>query len=241
MTIKMETINKENFALSSIIQLVKSAINLAVPELSFVVDQFANYQQTVQYNNIVDILNKHSQQIKLLMEAVINQDYIKSSRYANDVLLTVQKAKDELDSEKRAVYASYLSACCHKDNTSDKNKLIYLEILGRINYLDFYILKQLSKLFNGKNAIESCMSSFNLKHKENIDKLDIQIHLEYLLSLGLIERCDKEEVDTFYQRVRVEVPKGKLFKNYNYYQRTYLGDNLLKFINKSETNITNSH
>lgn len=100
MTIKMETINKENFALSSIIQLVKSAINLAVPELSFVVDQFANYQQTVQYNNIVDILNKHSQQIKLLMEAVINQDYIKSSRYANDVLLTVQKAKDELDSEK---------------------------------------------------------------------------------------------------------------------------------------------
>lgn len=237
----MVKIHKENYVSSGIIQLVKSAINLVVPGLSVVVDQFANYQQNVQYNNIVDILNKHSQQIKLLMETVINQDYLKSSGYVNDILLTVQKAKDELDEEKRDIYASYLSACCHKDNISDKNKLIYLEILGRINYLDFSILKHLSKRFNGKNAIESCMSSYNLEHKEKIGKLDIQIHLEYLLSLGLVERCDKEEVDTFYQRVKAEIPRRKLFKNYNYYQRTYLGDNLLRFITKSETNITNSH
>ncbi len=81
----MVKIHKENYVSSGIIQLVKSAINLVVPGLSVVVDQFANYQQNVQYNNIVDILNKHSQQIKLLMETVINQDYLKSSGYVNDI------------------------------------------------------------------------------------------------------------------------------------------------------------
>ncbi len=233
---KKDNLQKENYFTSGIIQAVKSAISM-IPELSalsFLVDQFTNYQQNVQYNNIVDTLNKHAQQIAFLMDTIVNKDYINSSNYANDVLLTMQKAKDEIDEDKRTVYASYLSACCLNSNILDKNKLIYLDIVGRISYLDFFILEQLTKHFNGKNAIDLCTNTYNSNHKEKIQKIDIQIHLEHLYSLALIERCDKEGIEAFYKRVRSNLPKGKTFKELNYYQRTYLGDSLLKFINKAK-------
>lgn len=48
--------------------------------------------------------------------------------------------------------------------------------------------------------------------------------------MGLIERCDKEEVDKFNQRVKNVLPRDKSFKNLNFYQRTYLGDELYNYI-----------
>ena len=48
-------LNKENQAVSSVIQMLKSALGL-IPGMSPFVDLYSNYQQNVQYNNIVDVL-----------------------------------------------------------------------------------------------------------------------------------------------------------------------------------------
>ena len=114
-------LNKENQAVSSVIQMLKSALGL-IPGMSPFVDLYSNYQQNVQYNNIVDVLKKHAEQIKMISDILIDKLYINSPLYAKDILITVQKAKDEFNEEKRMVFASYLTACCHTENSNNPNK-----------------------------------------------------------------------------------------------------------------------
>lgn len=234
---EIENLQKEKLGSSALIQMVKSAICLC-PGLPLLVDQFSNYQHNIQYNNIVDVLQKHESQIKYLTDIVLDKMYMSSPYYAKDILTTIQKAKDELNEEKRLVYASYLTACCHKDNISDKNKDIYLEYIGRIDFVDFFILKTLTKLYNGKNAVEHCTSVYNLHHDDKVSQNDIRIHIDHLSSLGLIERCDKEEVDRFNKRVGNVNNREKIFKRLNLFQRSYLGEGLYQFVIKSKYDVS---
>lgn len=226
-------LNKENQAVSSVIQMLKSALGL-IPGMSPFVDLYSNYQQNVQYNNIVDVLKKHSEQIRLIKDILIDNIYINSPMYAKDLLITVQKAKDEFNEEKRLVFASYLTACCHKENSNNPNKDLFLDYIARLDFIDIFILQNLTMFYNGKNVVEYCTSEYNRKHANTVSKLDIQIHVEHLSAIGVIERCDKEEVDRFNQRYGNRQPREKVFKKLNYYQRTYLGNGIYSFLRKAE-------
>lgn len=75
---------------------------------------------------------------------------------------------------------------------------------------------------------------YNSVHELKLSKLDIQIHVEHLSSLEVIERCDKEEVDRFNQRLGNVRPIERSFKKLNFYQRTYLGDGIHSFLSKAK-------
>lgn len=225
-------LNKDSLTKSSIIQMLKTALAM-FPPLNFAVDLYSNYQQNVQYNNIVDVLHKHSCQLKKI-EDFIDKSYMSSIQYAKDMYVTIQRAKDELNEDKRTIYASYITSCCLSENSNDHNKELYLDYIGRLDFIDIFILRNLSKYYNGKDAVEFCTSNYNIYHENKVSKLDIQIHLEHLSSMGVVERCDREEVDKFNQRVGNVKPRGKIFKKFNYYQRTYLGDGIYTFITKAE-------
>lgn len=64
-------LNKVNQVVSSSIQMLKSAL-AQIPGMSLFVDLYSNYQQNVQYNNIVDVLTKHSKQIRLITDLIIS-------------------------------------------------------------------------------------------------------------------------------------------------------------------------
>ena len=226
-------LNKVNQVVSSGIQMLKSAL-AQIPVMAPFVDLYSNYQQNVQYNNIVDVLNKHSKQIRLITDILIDKIYINSPMYAKDLLITVQKAKDEFNEEKRLVFASYLTACCHKENSNNPNKDLFLDYIARLDFIDIFILQNLRINYNGKNAVEYCTYEYNRKHANTVSKLDNQIHVEHLSAIGVIERCDKEEVDRFNQRYGNRQPREKVFKKLNYYQRTYLGNGIYSFLRKAE-------
>lgn len=195
------------------------------------VNLFNDFEKTVQYNNIVDVLQSHAEQIKELKES-LNKAYAESPNYVKDILDTIQKAKDELNQEKRHAYASYLTACCHIENNDNINKQIFLDYLGRLDYLDIFILKWLTPHYNGHDAVSLCMSKYNYEHQAHITKVDIMIHLEHLCSLGLIERCDKEEVENFNKRNGNIMSRHTTFKRNNFFQRTVTGDGFVSFIRK---------
>ena len=162
----------------------------------------------------------------------MNKAYTESPYYVRDILDTMQKAKDELNKEKRRAYALYLTACCHIENNDNINKQIFLDYLGRLDYLDIFILKWLTPHYNGHDAVSSCMSKYNYEHLAHITKVDIMIHLEHLCSLGLIERCDKEEVENFNKRNGNIMSRHTTFKRNNFFQRTVTGDGFVSFIRK---------
>ena len=80
---------------------------------------------------IVDVLNKHSEQIRLISDILIDKLYINSPLYAKNILVTVQKANNEFNEEKRIVLASYLTACCHTENSNNPNKDLFLDYIAR--------------------------------------------------------------------------------------------------------------
>ena len=88
--------------------------------------------------------------------------------------------------------------------------------------------------YNGKNIVEYCTTKYNVEHDDKVLKLDVQIHVEHLSSIGVIERCDKEEVDRFNKRHGNVQPGEKIFKKLNFYQRTYLGDGIYSFLRKAK-------
>ena len=63
--------------------------------------------------------------------------------------------------------------------------------------------------------------------------MDIQIHVEHLSSIGVIERCDKEEEDRFNERHGNIQSREKIFKKLNFYQQTCLGDGIYSFLRKA--------
>lgn len=223
----------ENLAMSSGIQMVKSALGL-IPGMAPIVDLYSNYQRNVQYNNIVDVLQKHSDQIRLISDILLDKLYVNSHLYAKDLLITVQKAKDEFNEEKRTVFASYLTACCHTENSNNPNKNLFLDYIARLDYLDIFILKHLAMNYNGKNIVEHCTTIYNDEHDIKVSEFDIQIHVEHLSSIGVIERCEKEEVERYNQRSGNVQLREKNIKRLNFYQRTYLGDGIYSFLKKAE-------
>lgn len=215
----------------SVVTSILSSLASHVPGIAQLVDAFNEFEKTVQYNNIVDVLQNHAEQIKKLNDS-LNKVYTESPYYVRDILDTMQKAKDELNSEKRRAYASYLTACCHIENKGNINKQIFLDYLGRLDYLDIFILRCLTSHFNGKNAVDYCMVKYNYEHQTKITTEDTIIHLEHLCSLGLIERSDKEVVDNFQKRFGNVMPRHSTYKRNNFFQRTVTGEGFVTFIRK---------
>ena len=65
---------------------------------------------------IEDVLKTAFAMIDELDNRVRNMEYINSQEFICDLLRTVDYSKDEIDENKRIMYAKYLTACCHIDN-----------------------------------------------------------------------------------------------------------------------------
>ena len=179
-----------------------------------------------QTRNIEDTLQKHQEQLEMLQEIVSGELHVDKAKYLETLKAALQKAKDEANDEKRKLYASYLTACCHPENAEKSNRRIFLDLVEKIDFYGIRILKELTTNYNGRKALDY----FTFIFKDELDKNDIMIQIDYLTSYRLIENCSQDEIDKIHKRYgnRGEAaPKARL-----YYKRTALGDNLYKFISK---------
>lgn len=179
-----------------------------------------------QTRNIEDTLQKHQEQLEMLQEIVLGELYVDKEKYLETLKAALQKAKDEAAQEKRKLYASYLTACCHPENSDKGNRRIFLDLVEKIDFNGIRILKGLTTRYNGKEAVDYFTSLFEGK----LSKDDIIIQLDYLTSYRLIEKCTQEEIERFY--ARLGNVKARRTYNLSYYKRTALGDALYQFISK---------
>lgn len=210
-----------------IIKAIGSYWSFAAPFVSALSD-FQNYKQN---RLIEDVLKKAFTMIEELDNRVRNVEYMNSQEFICDLLRTVDYSKNEIDENKRIMYAKYLTACCHIGNAENRCKRMFLEIMEKIDGLDFYILKSLRITFDGKDAIERIYSKYNEEYSSDVTKKEVMNHFYYLTSLGLIEMSDQEEVEAFLQKYKEKI-SNSTFRKAHLYQRTTLGDDLYHFINK---------
>lgn len=227
---ELEKVPYKDLALKVMIKSFCSAFPMANVVCSAVSDYFDWQQQ----NNLRDVLSRFESMLKSLAEKEKNIEYLSSAEFARDMLCTLQKSQDELHEEKRQLYAKYLTACCCLANANCNNKTIFLDYMGRIDYLDYVLL---AKLRRGRSSIGSrSIVSLRLGDIAGFDRSDIQLHLDYLVSLGLLEQCSKEEITNPIRGGSLGSIADRGMRSDAFYKQTMLGSKLLEFVQQADSN-----
>lgn len=234
---RMEDNKKIEISKMGLVDQLISALKALVsihPFASPMLSLFSDYQNQKQMMLIEDVLNRFLGMIEELDNRVKDLEYMSSSNFIYDVLQTSNYAKDEQDEYRRKMLAKYLTSCCLNENSKNRNKRIFLDLLVKMDELDYYILKNLDLNYKDRNAVEDVASSFKRERQSDIRQREVLNHFYYLTSLGIIEMPDQEEVDKFRKRHNVK-PTRVAYRKERIYQRTTLGDDLYNFISKAET------
>jgi len=201
-------------------QLLKFVVN--PNPMAALVNGFCDYLNMLQVNNIIDVLNELKDKIDFVEEQIHGKLYVDPPVFKDDILPTLQKAKDELNAEKRKMFATYIMACIHPDSIDCSNKSIYMNLLDQLDYLSVYILKQLDYYTTEKRLVEKIGQSYG--------KEVIQVHLWQLQPCGLVEKKSAQELESLNTRGgnrRLRHPEGVFL-----FKRTDLGNSFLNFIVK---------
>ena len=224
---ELERTSKVKFLLESI---MKKIANIQHPVLGIGVNLYFDYQNLVQYNNVVDFLQKLKECLEWLNEIVLGKLFVEEPVIKRDLMQTIQIAKDEMVSEKRDLYASYVTACCHPENKDWSRKQIYLRKIEQLDYLGIGILKVLEKPSNEGSIVKAISMDSPLSDKE-----DVLAQLWDLESLGLAERISAKDYYETQRRGGNRMPRNS--ENIIIYKRTKLGDGLYNFIIKGIPNV----
>lgn len=178
-----------------------------------------------QIANIENTLQMHGDQINLLKEIVIGELYVNKRKYIENIKNALQRAKDEATLEKRKLYATFLTACCHPDNSDCNNHRIFLDLVEKIDFINLQILRELPLSPYGKEVNQLIQVM-----KNSLSRNDMMVRLDYLVSYRIIEQCSMEELETISKRGgnRALMHSGLR----HFYRKTTLGDNLFQFIKK---------
>ena len=222
MTIELSKIEKKSKLETLLESITKIVGTTAHPLLGGALTICYDYQNTIQYNNIIDVLRDFEEQLRNLKVRIdrIDQEDIPV------IQQTIQIAKDDMMPEKRKLYASFLVACCHPNNTKCKIKPIYLNKLQQLDSLGLFILKIIDSYKRELTIINDVKKNYN----NGIDDEDILSCLCNLeSSLGLLEKRNGEEL------IKERAKRGgnrRLInpENVYFYKRNYLGEGLYNFI-----------
>lgn len=223
---ELEKTSKVKFLFESI---VKIAANIQHPVLGVGANLYFDYQNVVQYNNVVDFLQKLKERLEWLNEIVFGKLFVEEPVIKKDLMQTIQIAKDEMISEKRDLYASYVTACCHPDNKDWSRKQIYLRKIEQLDYLGIKILQMLKS-----QSIESRIVNEINQANTSTDNEDVLAQLWDLESLGLVEKISAKEYNETPRRGGNRMIRNP--ENVFIYKRTKLGEGLYQFIIKGIPN-----
>ena len=223
---ELEKTSKLKVLLESIVKIVANGQH---PVLGVGANLYFDYQNALQYNNVVDFLQKLLERLEWLNEIVLGKLFVEEPVLKKDLMQAIQLAKDELISEKRDLYASYVTACCHPDNKDWSRKQIYLRKIEQLDYLGIGILKILEK-HSREDSIVKTMS----ENKVFTDNEDVRAQLWDLEALGLAEKISAKDYYDAQRRGGNRMVRNP--ENVYLYKRTKLGDGLYNFIVKGIPN-----
>lgn len=224
--------NKVEISKMGLIDKILTVLKASVSFCSYtspLASLLSDYQSQKQIKIIEDVLNRFWGMIEELDERVKNLEYMNSQDFVYDLLQTIDHAKDEQDEYRRNMFAKYLTSCCHTDNVNNNSKRIFLYLMGKMDELDYFILKSLGINYIDRNAVEHVALMFNRNRQSGILQREVLNHFYYLTSLGIIEMPEQEEVDRL-RKEHGEKPTRRAYSKERIYRRTTLGDDLYNFI-----------
>lgn len=202
------------------LQLLKYAAN--PNPVAALISAFCDGLTTLQINNIIEVLNDLKARIDNIEEKTGRSLYFDKVVFEEDILPMLQKAKDEVNAQKRKIHVTFIAACIHPDNVDCSNKSIFSNYLDKLDYLSVYILQNLEYYHTEKQLLEKIGSKYDAKV--------ILVHLWDLKANDLVDKISAEEYERTHRRygnIKIRHPE-----NIFLYKRNMFGGELLNFIIK---------
>ena len=188
--------------------------------IAVLTNSFFDTLNAFQMNNIIDFVNDLKKRVDRLEEKYNEKFRIDEITFKEEVLPIFQKVKDEVNSNKKDLYVSFLAASIHPSSLNCNNKRLYLNYLEQLDYLSIYILNNIENECNEKKLVKKIGNNYN----EN----EIIVHLLHLHSLGMVDKISAEEFENKHKRlgnIKLRHPENVFL-----YKRNRLGNEFLSFI-----------
>lgn len=218
---EIEKVSVESSYFETIIRLCSAPSAI----ISAFVDFLISLRSRSQLNNVADVVNQHTLDLNIIKDTLGGKNlYLNTPLYVEDLLSTLQKAKDEANRKKRELYASYLTACCRPENVNCTSKTIYLNKISQLDEVGLFILQYLGNNSNPRNIMTALYSDKGIA----INSEDFLNHLYDMESMKVVERINIKDYLAMHKRGGNRMPRNP--ENVYVYKRTSLGNGLYNFI-----------
>lgn len=169
------------------------------PLTSAMFTYLSTFRNEVETRFLKDFILKLNERISKLEEKV-DKEYIKSDDFNNFLYKTIRLAASDVRKEKLGLFANIIvnSALVGNANENDGLKYLFDDIIDKIdeNLFDF-LLRMSSRVLEYS---ESETTGWGRDSSElsllNVDSTTFRLYADYLLSVGVVIRLPKFELDT---------------------------------------------
>ncbi len=232
-------INGRDISALELAESIVKGVIATIPYAGGLASIYGDWQNKVQFTNVLDILTKH-EQLLLEFKEFINNMYVESDRYTYDTIQTVLKGQNELDDNKRTLYAKYLTSCCLSQNVDEEYHGTILDIISRMNNIDFIILKYIDKYaphFKPSGSIDMTRIYVNHEVGSEYNNYEIETRIDYLVSLSLARRIDIENIGKALSSIGFEKDVPHFVGTQDVFYRSNLGNQIVDFMSKLENTL----
>lgn len=171
---------------SSIEKIIESsvkAIASQIPIVSGLASLYSDWKNNSEVKNIRHLIYEHGLNLQRL-NSIIDKTYIGTEDYAYILHKTIYKAKNEIRENKRKIFADFLTKSCLPKNIENNDKLIFLEILDKIDIEHLQLLQYLNGI---KGLIkEGWTIDSSISKKTGIPESRVRFLIHYFISIGLV-------------------------------------------------------
>lgn len=224
---KMQLIDIHDFATP----FIKIGLTAASPVVGRLYSLYCDLSDIRDKQTFQDLLSDLCERVSLLEEN--QQDYISSPLFAEEIARIVHDNNKQMAEWKRDCFTNYFTKSCIVASTEVLNKNKFLDMLLKLDILDYCILKNTPKTYSplGVQHLiwEAC--------QENIFDADfesVQMRLELLQNNGILQSYTTEELQERCPRFGRFGSRDRLRRPFCFYKRTILGDKFYDFISKDE-------
>lgn len=213
----------DNQAIGQIVESCIKAIASQIPIVSGVASLYADWKNSTEFNNVYHLIDYHAKALEKLQEKV-DVIFLESDGYAYILHKTILKARNEIRENKREIFAEFLTQSCLTKNSKNADKLIFLEILDKIELEHIILLKCLA---NRKNKHkDSWIIDFSLSQETDLNEERIKFLVQYFISIGLVLVYNNFEIKD----------DGNLWSETRFFVSD-LGVNLLDYLKNDKNNV----
>lgn len=166
-----------------IIESCLKAVATQIPIVSAAASFYSDWRNQIEYKNIYNLIEEHAKLLQEIKDSLDN-NYLQSEDYAYTLHKTILKAKNEIRENKRKLFAEFLTRSCVLKNSGNTDKMIFLEIIDKIELEHVTLLRY---LYGKKDSIKDGWTiDMFMARETKLSEERLRFMIQYFISIGLV-------------------------------------------------------